>query len=110
MQNFDDENVKLEILEDRVTSLLEIISVASDDCPPSPGLMYDLAHAVYALVLAQIEAYYWQHPHLACRLRTWVTAVLQTGSHKLHDDSVVFYAIRQNVPATQLESLLDKLT
>ncbi len=113
-QNFDDENVKLEILELRVTNLSSIISLVNDEgfdaYAPIPALMEALALATYALVLAQIEAYYWRHPHLTCRLRTFVTAVLQEGSHQLTDDSMIFYAIRSNLPAEQLEGLMDKLT
>lgn len=106
--NFDDERIKLEVLEMRVENLVSILAEMADG-ENIPELMYVLALATYDLALAQIEAYYWQHPHLACRLRVFVTAVLQEGSHQLEDDNMIFNAIRNGIAAEQLESLLEEL-
>lgn len=104
-RNYDDEQVKLGVLDERVGLLLGRIKEGAIP----PNLVEALALAMYALVLAQIEAFYWQSPHLARVLRTWVTVVLQTGSQRLDGDCIIFYAIKNNMPAEQLESLLEIL-
>lgn len=113
IRNFDDEQVKIGMLEAQVQALLvgmeEYYNQDTSVYLATNELMQGLAAAVYELVLAQIECYYWQCPHLAYRLRSWISNSFFNGPDNEDSASLIFAAIKSEMPACQLESLLDML-
>lgn len=104
MQNYDDEQIKLSVLQECVHNCVSRIIVQGDQV----HLEAELKRALYEEIIYTIEVYYWEYPFVARRLRNWIDDSMQ-ARRDVDDCSAVVYAIRGQMAASQIESLLDRL-
>ena len=101
---FDDEQVKLSILQERVHLCVSRQIELGDHA----YLEAELKDALNEELDYTIEFYYWQYPSLARCLRDWIDNAMQTR-RDVDETNAVSDAIRNKMPAPQLESLLELL-
>lgn len=104
IQNYDDERIKLSILQECVHNCVSRIMVQGDHA----YLEAELMRALYEEIIYTIEVYYWEYPFIARRLRYWIDDALRTRRNA-EECSAVADAIRNSMDAHQLNSLLDRL-
>lgn len=110
---YDDEQIKCDILDVKVKRLLfEIDMIESQN--NASGWEIDALYKVlgktsYELIMYLIEINYADfYPFLTRRLRYWIDNAIRTKRDVIEGGCVV-EAIKNNVPAHEMGSLLDKL-
>ena len=104
IQNYDDEQIKIDILQWKLDNCLDWMY----EYGKSPHRVAQSNRIGYELVMTMISAYYWEYPFLSRRLRNWIDDALQS-QRDTEEFHMLGSAITENMPAAQIESLLDRL-